>query len=413
VEEGKRDGWPCVKDRVGEGVGRGGSWTREVKQPYYCFCPQSSTHHVMSALASLQKGEKNSLVVSFKRPTPNSVEISSEMGIHGRTPILLDLSGNYALRHMKGQGKLTVEGKTYNANYTSDIQKGKYAKFTFNAIHPKRRIQALLEGGKDTEEAVKRGKVEVMWDADNDPSQKAGVTMELADKVNPNDINIGGMLEVFTPVKEYQHLKAELKFENSARRILTVAETVLGDKRKEYSTKFLLRRPITKDSFRAVAWLKTPHRLVRHVEVSTDHSFDDSGRLATSLKGTFNREFLDMGVSGSKKGDLVVRVLEGAAFFRSSIPGAQSFRLTFDHKDVNGRYTSQALLDVNGDEYAADMEADFRKVHVQVLSLQALLSSSFHCLLLAAQLFLLTGCCFHKILIVAGRVNERLKQVCE
>lgn len=321
-------------------------------------------------------------MVSFKRPTPSSVDISSEMGIHGRLPIKLDLSGNYALRDMKGQGKLIVEGRTYSVNYASDIQKGKYAKFTINAIHPERRIQGLLEGGKDTGEAVKRGKFEVMWDADNDPSQKAGVTMELADKVNPDDINIGGMLEVFTPVKEYQHLKAELRFENSASRILTVAETVLGDKRKEYSGKFLVKRPITKDSFRGMASLKMPFRLVRHVEVSANHSFDDSGKLATAFKGIVNQDFLDMGVSGSKKGDLLVRILEGAAFFRSSIPGAESFRLTFNHKDVSGRYTSQARMDVNGDQYSADMEADFRKVHVQVMLHQAFSFFSVCCLVL-------------------------------
>ncbi|XP_076440191.1 uncharacterized protein LOC143279842 [Babylonia areolata] len=328
---------------------------------------KSSDHHVLSALASLQKGEKHSLVVSYKQPTKSSVEISSEVNIHKRPPIKLDVSGNYALRNMQGEGRLTMEGETYRLMYTSDIQKEKYANFTLTFIHPQRRIQALLEGGRDTQEAVKRARAEVLWDADRDPSQKAGITMEMADKANPDDLNFGGMVEVFTPLKEYQHVKCELRLENSRRRIQTVAETVLGDRSRKYSAKFMLSKPVTWRRFKTQAWVKIPNPEVRHVEVKVDHSFEDWGKLSTVLKGTFNQQSVQMGVSGSKSGDLMVRELEGAAFFKSTmLPGARNFRLTFNHRDTNGHYNSQSMLDANGDRYTVTMEADFQKVHYQI-----------------------------------------------
>ena len=332
------------------------------------FSTQSEKHHIFSALAMLQKGEKNSVVVSFKQPTNNSVEITSELGIHNRRPVKLDLAGNFALRNMKGEGKLVVEGKTYTLNYTSDIQRDRYAKFAMDFSHPERRITAAVEGGRDLEESVKRGKVEVMWDADNDPTQKAGVTMEMADTVDPDDVNVGGMLEVFTPVENYQHLKGELRFENSGKKILTVADAVLGEDSDQYSAKFLLRKPVTKDNFRAQVSLKTPFIAVPPMELKVDHRFDESGELATALKGVYGRDFVAVDLKGSWQADLITRVYNLAASLDSrGIEGAERIRLTFNHRDANGHFNTQTVADVNGDQYMAIMEADFQKVHWQVI----------------------------------------------
>ncbi|KAL8574007.1 hypothetical protein ACOMHN_029454 [Nucella lapillus] len=327
------------------------------------FMEKNPNHHVVSAMAWLQKGEKNSIVVSFKRPSKTSVEISSEVGIHGHSPFKLDLAGNYALRNMRGEGQLMVEGKTYSLSYTSHIHGDRYAQFNGTFVHPERRIEALLEGGRDKKEMVKRGKMEVSWDADNDPSQKVGVTMEMADKVNPDDINFGGMVEVFTPYEAHEHYKGELRLENSHKRILTKVETIAGSPQKEYSAKFQLSRPVSWKQLKGQAWLKTPQPAVKHLEVKGDHSFEESGRLSTALKGTFNRHNVQMGVSGRKKGDLVARTLEGAAFFKTSLQSVGNYRLTFNHRDTNGQYNTQTVLDANGDQYSAVMEAAFQKVH--------------------------------------------------
>jgi hypothetical protein len=81
----------------------------------------------------------------------------------------------------------------------------------------------------------------VSWDANKDPNQRAGLTVEVAHTIQPDDLNMGGLVEVYTPVENYHHLKGQLQVENSERRILGVAEAVLGNAEKTYSAKFMVR----------------------------------------------------------------------------------------------------------------------------------------------------------------------------
>lgn len=331
------------------------------------YIEKNPTHHVVTALVSLQKGEKNSIVLSVQRPTPDSVDISGELGLHDHLPITLEAGGNLALRDMKGRGQMTYEGQKYSIHYTSDIRLTHFANFTLDLSHPERHVTARLEGGSFDEEGVKRVKSLVMWDADRDQSQKAGLTVEVAHAVEKDDINVGGTAELFMPVEGYQHLKGQLQFEKSSKRILAVAETVLGEDEKTYSVKFQVKLPITSNSISTVLWLKTPHIALRHLEAGVNHSFEESaGHMSTALRGVFNEYLLEVGISGGSKGNMIVRLLEGIAFFRSSFPGAENWRLSFNHRDTSGRYTSQALLHANGDQYSADLQANFNKVHWQV-----------------------------------------------
>jgi hypothetical protein len=60
-----------------------------------------------------------------------------------------------------------------------------------------------------------------------------------------------------------------------------------------------------------VVLLKTPYAKLRHIEAGVNHSFDSSAsELSTSVRGVFNQHFLEAGISGSNKGNLIVRQLE-------------------------------------------------------------------------------------------------------
>ena len=64
---------------------------------------QSPKHHLISVLITPQKGEKNSLVISFKQPADNAISISSEVSLFGITngPVTLDIESNLAMRDMR------------------------------------------------------------------------------------------------------------------------------------------------------------------------------------------------------------------------------------------------------------------------------------------------------------------------
>lgn len=330
------------------------------------FSLQASKHYVLSGLAQLQKGEKNSLVVSFKRPTDSSMEMVSDINLHNLGTGKLDLAGNYALRGMRGRGSVQWEKRNYSVEYTSDIQRGRYGKWTVDFTCPERRITGRLEGGSDRAKAVKRAMADVQWDADADPTQKVGVAVEIADTLQPDEVNIGGMVEMFTPLEGYQHLKAQLQFENSTRRIACIAELVPGRDNDQVSVKFDLPLPITKKSFGLTTWVKTPFDPVRILSLEALHNFDEAGKLEESLRGDFNQHFLEVKLSGASKGDLVQREFEGSASFASSIPQVETYKLSFNHYDNGIKYLTQTLMEANGDQYSVNMEASFTKVHVQV-----------------------------------------------
>lgn len=269
------------------------------------FVVQAENHHILSAFAQLEKGEKNSLVASFKRPTPDSVEITSELGISNRSPAKLDISGNYALRKMSGKGQLVWDNKTYSLQYTSDIQRERYGAWTLGVVCPERKITGRLEGGLDRAKGTKKAEFEVLWDADKDPSQKVGVGVEIADRLLSNDVHVGATLEVFTPVTNYQHFKAQLECENSARRIATIAEIVPGRDSELYSVKFDFKLPVTKENFGLVSWIKTPYAPLKVMSLQASHSFDASGQLSDSLRGDFNNHFLEIQLSGNNKGTVI------------------------------------------------------------------------------------------------------------
>lgn len=327
---------------------------------------KSKTQYLMSAMAQLQKGEKNFLVISYERPSQDSVIINSEVGIYNRPPSRLEMTANYRERGMRGFGQLQWENKNYSMELTSDIQREKYVKWTMDIVHPNRTITVLIEGGKEEAEMVKRALFDVQWDVQRDPIKRVGLTIEMADKQKPEDINLGGMVQVFTPVQDYNQLKVELKQQITSRRFQTIAETILGDKSKEYSFRVQLNQPISAENLDGVAWLKTPHYPVRHVEVSGQHSFSSSGQLSSGVKGIFNQHSLEAKLSGSKTGTIVSRILEGTATFTSTITGARDLRLTFNHNDDGRTYFTQTVLNHDGNQYSVSMDINFVKVHWQI-----------------------------------------------
>ena len=114
-----------------------------------------------------------------------------------------------------------MEDYNYTVSYRSDIDKYRHVAIDITFSTLEHGFSLLLEGGSLLEERLCRVKAIVMWHSSNQHNRKLGFIIEATnDFPDPNDINLGGLAEVFTAMDGYEHVKVELRLENSARRIL-------------------------------------------------------------------------------------------------------------------------------------------------------------------------------------------------
>ena len=335
--------------------------------------------YVSSFNGQLRKGQKNSVVTSFTRTSPDGGKFDADISLHNEVPYHFD--AEWSTEPTEFFTKVTYErnSKHYSGSITS-VTIPTLSRLVTDIELPERRIKLAMEGRPQSD--VWSGIAELKWNADRDESKRVTVSGWL-EPLEPNRVN--GSITLYYPTRTLtlnahniigakytshadfaweKNKKIDVDFiygsasKGGTKKIISQAKLTTpfvqlksvsvdithGDDSEEYKTEVdlrlaphtvavttIIRKPL---SFRTVVGsveAQTSFRPVKKLKLDINHKLSSS--LASSAKLTWNKKFVQAAITLINQTKHNKMAFKGDIDMKSSFPWMKKGRITLAHNN--------------------------------------------------------------------------------
>nr|KAI8754502.1 apolipophorins-like isoform X1 [Biomphalaria glabrata] len=307
---------------------------------------------------SLQLNEvKHSLVNTFKK-NRDDFSLFSEMDVNGDEPRKITVKAAKNVDQVEGLFTYNAMENVYSVGFNLGgmSKQSQSHVFSWQVTIPERKVQSSVEIGNSKQLKLK---ADLLWDALKDPQQKVATDIiKSIDKENNRDeISI----TITTPfvnhtIYKYNHVNVY-----NSREIRNELKFVWGRPVDELSYAVSAKVPLSFERFEIRGDLVTPLESLRKIGMGVSHKFDGSRYLSSSVNGTYNNDYLVVGIQVRNSGDKMSNDLSVSTIFNSSIEIMRNVMLSLTHKMEDKVYETDFLYKRNNVQYSANMRTVYTK----------------------------------------------------
>ena len=350
-----------------------------------------------------QKGQKSTILGSFKMPSNTSIEAESNIRIYKQKPISVSLSGDIDLKSPKVNVDVTKGQDKYKAMAEMEYTPMKYGRVASELTYSSRSVKLEAEGGEKSGRYV--GKFDVAWNATINPDQR--VLLEVSSRVidikdfegylitqipghqisanvrNSIRNSIDSSFEVSwapskkisamvqftnnrrkykgetsaavgftTPFKNFEEYKLAVGHSYNKKSYESMISVTYG-KMKTVSATAITQIPVAIDDFDFELRIKTPSRKVGNPVVKISQNLPNNIKHYAKISVKWgNKQFVNVETNGvTQPYKMNRRVMSRNIGFTSSFLGYESVIVNMTHNDNLEKFDSRATINHNGVKY--------------------------------------------------------------